>query len=179
MEGAADEYGLPRVKINLGCGRRRMPGFVNVDFQGEPDVRADVFGRLPFEDGCAEEVHAIHVAEHVHRWRIAEVLKEWTRLLALGGLLVLEMPCLDKVLGIFFDHIQEGKPVPVNLTMWGLYGDPGWKDPAMCHHWCYSISEMKALMEGAGLTVEVKEAQTHQPIRDMRLEGRWNATSMS
>jgi predicted SAM-dependent methyltransferase len=159
------------MRLNLGCGRKLLDGFTNCDMQGDPDVTCDVFGTLPFESDSADEVHAYHVAEHTHRWQIAAVLKEWARVLKPGGLMVLELPCLDKVLGIFYDHIEAGKPVPVNLTMWGLFGDPGWKDPAMCHHWCYSMAEMKSLMESAGLRVEVKPAQTHQPVRDMRLEG--------
>lgn len=163
------------MKLNLGCGGKKLSGFVNVDFQGDPDVRADVFGRLPFEDGSAEEVHAYHVAEHCYRWEIAGVLKEWARVIKPGGLMVLELPCLDKVLRIFNHHISRGEPVPINLTMWGLFGDPGWKDPAMCHRWAYSVSEMSALMKEAGLTVEAKQAKTHQPVRDMRLEGiKWS-----
>lgn len=164
------------MKINLGCGARHMPGFVNVDkadgaYKVQPDVVADVFGVLPFEDCCADEVHAYHVAEHCYRWQIEGVLKEWARVLKPGGLMVLELPCLDSVLAIFQYHMDRGDPVPVNLTMWGLFGDPSWKDPAMCHRWAYSQAEMSALMTRAGMSVEVKKAQTHVPLRDMRLEG--------
>lgn len=158
--------------LNLGCGNKKLPGFLNVDLQGDPDEVADVFGPLPFESDSFEEVHAYHVAEHCYRWQIDGVLREWARVLKPGGLMVLELPCLDKVIHIFQAFIKEGKPPPTNLTMWGLFGDPGWKDPAMCHRWAYSVVEMTALMESAGMTVKLLHPQTHVAVRDMRLEGR-------
>jgi SAM-dependent methyltransferase len=163
--------------LNLGCGGKHLAGFVNVDmasnsYQKAPDVVADVFGALPFADGVADEVHAYHVAEHCYRWQIEGVLKEWTRVLKPGGLLVLELPCLDKVIHIFRTAAEMRRAPPVNLTMWGLFGDPSWRDPAMCHRWAYSLGEMTGLMEEAGLKVEQHEPQTHVKVRDMRLEGR-------
>ena len=165
------------MKINLGAGAKHLPGFVNCDMTNNwcskaPDVACDVFGRLPFPDACADEVHAYHVAEHTHRWLIEGVLAEWARVLKPGGLMVLELPCLDKILDIFNQAVERGIAPPTHLTMWGLFGDPKWKSEAMCHRWCYSIAEMSHLMTQAGLTVEAMEAKTHQPIRDMRLEGR-------
>jgi predicted SAM-dependent methyltransferase len=165
------------VKLNLGCGDRHKEGFVNVDLAENwchrpPDVSADISKQLPFEDNYAEEIHAYHVFEHFYRYEADEILTDWIRVLKPGGLLVLELPCLDKILNIFVycrDHKQE---VPDNLTMWGLYGDPNYFEPAMVHRWCYSIGELSGMMNDRGLEVESTKPQTHQPIRDMRLEGR-------
>lgn len=172
------------IKLNLGCGAKHLPGFVNCDMADNwcskaPDVSCDVFARLPFPDAYADEVHAYHVAEHCYRWQIEGVLAEWARVLKPGGLMVLELPCLDKILDIFAQAMERGIAPPTHLTMWGLFGDPKWKNEAMCHRWCYSIAEMTHLMTQAGLTVEAMEAQTHQPIRDMRLEGRKCASIIS
>lgn len=167
------------MKLNLGSGNKPIlgDGWVNVDMANNwckraPDVVCDVFGPLPFESNSADVVQAIHVSEHCYRWQIEGVLTEWTRVLKPGGLMVLELPCLDKILDIFNQSVERGIAPPTHLTMWGLFGDPKWKNEAMCHRWCYSIAEMSHLMERAGLKVEAMEAQTHQPIRDMRLEGR-------
>jgi predicted SAM-dependent methyltransferase len=171
------------LRLNLGCGAKRLDGFINVDladgaYKVQPDVVCDAFGPLPFATATVDEVHAYHVAEHCYRWQIEGVLSEWTRVLKPGGLLVLELPCLDKVIHIFKIAAEMRKPPPVNLTMWGLFGDPGWKNPAMCHRWAYSIGEMTDLMEAAGLTVESKEPQTHVKVRDMRLEGIKHGTTL-
>ncbi len=164
------------VRLNLGCGYRLLPGFTNVDLAGNwcktpPDVVADVFKPLPFNDGVADEIHAYHVAEHAYRYEIDAILTDWVRVLKPGGTLVLELPCLDKIISIFNACIQAGQPIKESLTMWGLYGDPKWENPAMCHRWCYSVSELTKMMELHGLRVTSEKPQTHVAIRDMRLVG--------
>lgn len=165
------------MKLNLGCGNRHMEGFVNVDMadnwcRKQPDVVADVSKPLPFEDGAVDEVHAYHVFEHFYRYEADAILMDWVRVLKPGGLLVLELPCLDKILNIFQHCIQNQLELPEHLTLWGLYGDPKYGEPAMVHRWAYSIGELGDMMKLNGLTVESKTPQTHQPLRDMRLEGR-------
>jgi hypothetical protein len=57
------------LKINLGCGRRPLPGFVNVDLRPGPqvDVVCDVETELTkhFEPDSVEHVVAIQLFEHV------------------------------------------------------------------------------------------------------------------
>ncbi|MGY0197476.1 methyltransferase domain-containing protein [Leptothrix sp. BB-4] len=167
-----------RVRLNLGCGAKIWPGFVNVDLDQNwsglsPDVIADVTGPLPFPDGHADEVHAYHVLEHLPRWAVEDCLREWQRVLKPGGALVLELPCLDKILGIFQQHISTGTPAPMQLTLYGLFGDPGYRNEAMLHRWCYSKHELRNLMGQVGLVSVVEELpRTHRPERDMRLIGR-------
>lgn len=167
-----------RVRLNLGCGAKIWPGFINVDLDQNwsglsPDVIADVTGPLPFPDGHADEVHAYHVLEHLPRWAVEDCLREWQRVLKPGGALVLELPCLDKILGIFQQHISDGTPAPMQLTLYGLFGDPGYRDEAMLHRWCYSKHELRKLMGQVGLVSVVEELpRTHRPERDMRLIGR-------
>lgn len=59
------------LKVNLGCGRACMPGWVNVDATALPgvDVVADLercrTQRLPFPDDSVDELLLSHVLEHV------------------------------------------------------------------------------------------------------------------
>ncbi|MBM3824577.1 MAG: hypothetical protein FJ404_17105 [Verrucomicrobia bacterium] len=54
------------LKLNLGCGQNRVPGFVNVDKFGTPDVRCDleVFP-WPWESNSVSQVVLNHVLEHL------------------------------------------------------------------------------------------------------------------
>lgn len=163
------------MRINLGSGNYTLPGYVNVDQENnwcksKPEVYADISKPLPFPDESADEICAFHVLEHFYRYEVDQILENWIRVLKPGGKLILELPCLDKILDIFRYVSEQGLELPENLTLWGLYGDPKYGDPAMVHKWCYSESELTQLLELQGLIVEVKKAQTHQPVRDMRLE---------
>jgi predicted SAM-dependent methyltransferase len=165
-----------RTRINLGCGNKPLPGFINVDMPGnyagtKPEVFADISKPLPFSDESADEIHAYHVFEHFYRYEAEAILADWVRVLRPGGKLVLELPCLDKVIAIFSHCIAQGKAVPENLTLWGLYGDPVYRTPEMVHRWCYSVAELSSMFEDNGLRVSLEKAKTHQPIRDMRLVG--------
>jgi len=56
------------MKLNLGCGNKKLPGFVNCDSQSacNPDRIVDLESLpWPFEDSVADEVVLSHVLEHL------------------------------------------------------------------------------------------------------------------
>lgn len=151
------------MRLHLGSGDKYWPGFVNVDMIGG-DVQSDV-RVLPFEDGEATEVHAIHLFEHLHRMEAPKALKEWARCLKSGGKIALEMPCLDKITQMMADGVQDFR-----MTLFGLYGDCRLGRPEMLHQWCYSKNEIQQVLKEAGFTeVEVTEPYFHHSARDMRV----------
>jgi predicted SAM-dependent methyltransferase len=166
------------VKLNLGCGARHIKGFVNVDLADnwtsiQPDVVCDITGPLPFPDDHADEIHAYHVVEHFLRWKAPAILKEWRRVLKPGGVIVLELPCLDKIVKIMAHALIEGGEPDPRMTMWGLYGDPKYKNEAMTHRWCYSVAELAGGLHALGFVDITEEMpKTHQPMRDMRIVAR-------
>ena len=166
------------MKLNLGCGHKLLDGFVNVDLennwsQKQPDVVADVTQRLPFEDNSADEVHAYHVIEHVWRWKTEATLKEWVRVLKPGGLMVLELPCLEKVMAYMLACIQTDQPMQDRMSLWAMYGDPNYQSVDMSHKWLFSKLEVKDLLRDQGLVdVQSEPPQTHIASRDMRITGR-------
>jgi predicted SAM-dependent methyltransferase len=57
---------LNGLRLNLGCGQRHEPGYVNVDLYGEPDVRHDLESfPWPWADGSVAEIRMVHVLEHL------------------------------------------------------------------------------------------------------------------
>lgn len=150
------------MKLHLGCGKKKWPGYVNCDLSGS-DMDCDI-RFLPFDDDTAEEIAAIHVVEHFFITEIARILTEWRRVLKPAGRLVIELPCWDKVQAL----ISAG--APENMTRWALYGEPKThKDgiPAL-HKWCWSRGEMAGILEHVGFTVQEETPLFHQPARDMR-----------
>ncbi|MCZ6887001.1 MAG: hypothetical protein O7H39_00795 [Gammaproteobacteria bacterium] len=59
------------------------------------------------------------------------------------------------------------------MSMWVLYGDPGWQDPLMCHKWGYTPESLSDVLKEAGLDrVSQEPAQFKQrEPRDMRMVG--------
>lgn len=82
---------LTPLKLNLGCGNRHMPDYINVDKFGKPDLRVDlhVFP-WPWADNSVDEVYSKayfeHAPEFMRTWREAH------RILKPGGKLTLIVP---------------------------------------------------------------------------------------
>lgn len=153
------------VRLNLGAGARSFEGFLNVDLEGEPDIRADVRA-IPLPDGSVEEAMGIHILEHLPRWEAPVALREWARLLRPGGLLVLELPDLVKCCR----NVVEGL-LPDRAGRWGLYGDPTYENELMMHRWGWSPAELKAELLAAGFSsAREYPPQFHKKYRDMRIE---------
>ena len=164
------------VHLNIGCGGVLWHGFTNIDFHGnwsgrKPDIECDIRS-IPLPSGEADSSYAIHVLEHFYRWESEAVLKEWARLLKPGGKLVIEVPCLDKVIKAFAYFMSNKKEINPQATMWRLYGDPKYKDETMVHKWCFSTQELVELMESIGLKdVTASDPEYHHPQVDMRVTG--------
>ena len=177
---AMGEAAMPALRLNLGCGDKILPGYVNVDVVearagARPDVVCDLHDLAPFEDASADEILSVHVVEHFWRWEVTDVLREWVRVLRPGGRMVIECPNIESACRTFLEDprrfSREGEEG--QRTMWVFYGDPKWKDPLMIHRWGYTPESLRALLEQAGLR-EVRQEPAQFKLReprDMRVVG--------
>ncbi len=164
------------IGLNLGCGNKIYPStdsltWVNVDLEDnaygvKPDVSTDL-RKLPFDDDYADVIEAIHIFEHFHVYEADPVMREWKRVLKPGGTIVLELPCMNKII----ECLQTKKAI--EYTYCGLYGDARTGRPELDHHWCYSIGQMTALLEQVGFKdIQYQEPIYHLKERDMRFTAR-------
>lgn len=160
------------MNINIGCGHRILDGWINCDIQRSPraprapEILCDARS-IPLEDGCAQNVMACHLIEHFYLWEVPALLAEWRRLLVDGGKLILELPNIE----LCARNLLAGKTD--QMCMWGFFGDPGHKDPYMCHRWGYTSKTITALlMENGFKKIKLLDPQTHKSRkdRDMRVE---------
>jgi predicted SAM-dependent methyltransferase len=81
-------------KLHLGCGAKHIPGWFHVDALDYPhiDHRGPVEDLSFIEDGTVELIYAAHLLEHFGRKTYMDVLREWRRVLASGGVLRLAVP---------------------------------------------------------------------------------------
>lgn len=109
--------------------------------------------------------------EHFYYWEVADILTEWKRILKPGGKMILELPCMDKVLGYAVRCVQDKQPLMPFMTIHALYGDPKHKHEAMCHKWGWFTKPLIEMVESIGMRdVHVVPARYHFPFRDMRIE---------
>lgn len=90
------------LKLDIGAGdypysaRGGGDGWTTVDrFHSGADVRADL-AALPYPDGAVDEVYSSHTLEHADDLAHARAaLREWHRVLKVGGTLTIVVPNLD------------------------------------------------------------------------------------
>lgn len=83
--------------LNLGCGIRPIPGWINLDDSDDPrvDVRCDLNGGvLPFDDASFDRIIANHVLEHLLHWE--PIVIECYRVLRPGGMLEIRVPGFEE-----------------------------------------------------------------------------------
>lgn len=142
--------------LHLGCGDRRLKGFINVDSLQTvaTDIVSDISKLHEFEAGSVTSIYACHVCEHFAHDEIPPLFNRWFELLKPGGHLRISVPDIDRVVKIYiqnWDHFQ----TPGNAPWIGLiYG--GQKDQYDFHKTGFNFTWMKHLLTQAGF-VEIQE----------------------
>lgn len=85
------------MKLNLGCGKDKKIGYVNIDIQEglEPDVIDNVQYLKKIDDGTVDEIYASHILEHFPHWQTRAILGTWRDKLKDGGKLVIRVPDIE------------------------------------------------------------------------------------
>ncbi len=79
------------VKLNLGCGTNRLPGWEN------HDADLDITKRLPFGDSSVAFIFIEHCVEHVGYYQAIAFFEDCRRVLAPGGVLRVTVPSVEQV----------------------------------------------------------------------------------
>jgi predicted SAM-dependent methyltransferase len=71
--------------LHIGCGPNKKPGWINIDFSKDADIRLDLRERLPFPDNSVIMVYSEHFFEHLSLRDGNRFLRECLRVLVPGG----------------------------------------------------------------------------------------------
>ena len=85
-------------RLDLGAGAKREDGYLALDVSPyfRPDIQAAA-ALLPFADGAFTEVRCHHVLEHMERRDLVPAMNEMWRVLKVGGIADIEIPCYPYV----------------------------------------------------------------------------------
>jgi predicted SAM-dependent methyltransferase len=148
--------------VNLGCGHRPLPGWVNLDIARGPgvDVVWDLREGLPFRSGSCAAILGEHVIEHLDRPAAERLARECLRALEPGGVVRLSTPDLGRFLrsyagdGAFIRHPEFPREAETPMDRVNMAMREGGQ-----HLWSYDAASLTLLLEKAGfVTVVEREA---------------------
>jgi len=88
------------MKINLGCYDKKFPKpYINVDIREDvnPDIVDDGFKLDKFNDSSVDLIYCCHMFEHLNKKEALIALRNWHRVLKVGGILRLAVPDFEQV----------------------------------------------------------------------------------
>ena len=127
-----------KLKLHLGCGDKRIEGFINVDVRPLPgvDIVDDISNLNLFEPNSADLIYASHLLEHFGRRVYLDVLKNWFNILKPGGILRIAVPDFGAVV----EHYNENGDIKILRGF--LYGGQTYD-----HNFHYCGWDEKTLVE--------------------------------
>jgi len=84
--------------LNIGCGKKHLSGFVNMDIEQPYDKKLDARGGLPYSERTVDGVYSEHFFEHLTQTEGLGFLRECRRVLKPGGVVRIAMPDLDELI---------------------------------------------------------------------------------
>ena len=94
------------MKLNLGCGKVRKEGYVNIDKISDSavDLVCDFTRGLPFEDNSVDEIYARHMLQQILDYD--RVMEEIYRVCKKGALVTLIAPYFSSYAAHAPDHVR-------------------------------------------------------------------------
>jgi predicted SAM-dependent methyltransferase len=120
------------MKINVGSGKIRIDGYKNLDM--DPRNEPEYVGKaeeLPFEDGTVDVIYASHILEHI--LPDIDVIKEWHRVLKVGGELFVAVPDIDQCIALHHAGIMDR--MHLQASVFGAYTVVEAMDEAFQRHY--------------------------------------------
>ncbi len=128
------------MKLQVGSsevrGIYKRAEWINLDLQDVSDDGVNVIGSgldMPFKDNSFEEIHCIHVLEHLTRDKPPVMLAAMHRVLRPGGLLYVEVPDFQGTVANLTAAFESGNADAIHIWTTSLYGKS--ERYGMSHHW--------------------------------------------
>ena len=98
LKNRANNITSPYTKLHLGCGKRKIKNWLNVDVVNS-DYDIDLaIGKLPWKENTFDTVVSQHVIEHLHlEHELIPLIQELARILKPGAEIWLSTPDMEKV----------------------------------------------------------------------------------
>ena len=145
------------MKLNIGSsvtrGQYRNPEWVNLDLFPLKGVNVVASGlALPFQDNIFEEIHAVHILEHLTRNNIPIMLRELVRVIKpLEGWVYIEVPNFQQIVELLHGAYGAGDEDCIHRWRTSIYGKT--ERPGMAHHFGFDEFTLRKYLTKAGFSI--------------------------
>ena len=134
------------MKLHIGCGKKYLDGYKHLDVINfdHIDFVCDARMLTMIEDASVSEIYACHILEHVERNEVVNVLREWSRVLKVGGVVRIAIPDFEAVVAEYVENkdLQRFQ----GLLFGGQTYDYNF------HHVAFDYTVLEAYLSAAGFT---------------------------
>jgi predicted SAM-dependent methyltransferase len=154
---------------DLGCGRSSdyVADGKTIRFDIDPAVKPDVLCDirvLPEPDKHYDEVHCSHILEHFPAGQAPDLIKEWCRILKIGGKLKITVPNFE----LAITKILEGPPAVTEYNWWQVYGRHDSEHDV--HHNGFTVRALEQLLTTAWGHVHGETDEGNGCLTDIAVE---------
>lgn len=95
-----------RIRLEIGSGGNPHDGYVHLDVDKKAkDLELRATSRnIPIQDGMVSDLLCINTLEHIEWTRVKSVIKEWGRVVGVGGTIKIHVPDLEWLITFFKDN---------------------------------------------------------------------------
>ena len=140
-------------KLDIGAGmkgfqREPLDEWTHLDAMKMDHIEiVGDFGTIPLEDNSCSEIYIGDIIEHVPPWRYDEVLKEWNRVLVMGGRISGTCPN-----GRRAQTLYASGEIPWEESLQAIFG---WNSSPTEHHYnCFNRVTLTTLLLKYGFDVK-------------------------
>lgn len=143
------------LQLHLGCGNQHFEGYINIDLvkTNATDLVCDI-QKLPYLENSVIRIETYHAIEHMPRCTFTKALKEWYRILAPKGKLIIECPDFDANVRAYL----EGNNPELQLLY--IFGQQRFSSDF--HYFGYNYERLKSILKDANFVdIKRKEPQDY------------------
>ena len=157
------------MKLQVGCSAVRgiyKEGWVNLDIKEHRgvDIIADASEHIPLDTNSVDEIHCIHVLEHLTRDKYNPMLREMCRVLKPGGIICIEVPDFLGTIQNIHDAIVARDVEAIHIWTTSIYGKN--EREGMAHHWGFYEGLLKREMKQQGFKDIVRLTERDEMISE-------------
>lgn len=140
------------INLNLGCGKGKLDNVVNCDlYDPSADKKLDARDLSEYPDGTVNAIYASQLLEHFTKEEGEKAIKEWHRVLRMGGHIILSVPDMEEIIEVAstWDLRQEAVWTAMMKFIYGWQVNEG-----DIHKWGYCAETLLDFVRKAGFKMK-------------------------